>query len=235
MVEGAAAAAGRSESERAADLAGNGIQNQYVLAELVADRFSRGLTLNEITDLTIDAMKQGFETPETLIAHFYETYLTRQTSGGPGPLGGDERGQLREPAQSEADRLGMRASVLDAEVAKLRKQHHAQQPAAKEPPQWSPAARVRDTPIAGAALLTELIAAIRRFDLLRFVSVIPVVRDGSKSPAVSSKRYQNEHADRETIRRWFGPHGIAFKISRADLTAFISVRVKEDAGTGARA
>ena len=65
----------------------------------------------------------------------------------------------------EAKRLGVRVDTLDAEVAKARKQNKAEHPR-QEAPQWAPAPKVWDQPVEGAALLAELIAAIRRFVLL---------------------------------------------------------------------
>lgn len=38
------------------------------------------------------------------------------------------------------------------------------------------------------------------------LSVIPILADGSKRPALSSwKKYQSERADESTLLRWFGP------------------------------
>jgi hypothetical protein len=139
-------------------------QNKYELAALVLDRFSRGLALDEtIADLTIDGMKLGFEAPQPWIERFYETCLSRQTDPQAlARLAGMSELNYERSRKSEAQRMGMRISVLDREVTNLKA---ASASAANEsitppPPQPWP------EPVAGEALLDELVATLTRFLIL---------------------------------------------------------------------
>ena len=146
------------------------VQARFELGERTRAAFALGLTIEEtITDLTLAAMNLGFEPAEAgrLIRDFYGTCASREMPAeAVVRLAAMDSMQYDRVRKAEAKRLAVRPATLDAEVAMLKKQHQAQAPAAKESPQWSPAPKVWDTPVDGAALLTELIEAIRRFVLL---------------------------------------------------------------------
>jgi len=74
-----------------------------------------------------------------------------------------EYDQIRK---TEAKRLGVRVDTLDKEVNKARKQHEADYPEPKLPPQWAPASQKCSEPVEGTKLIGELVAAIRRFVLM---------------------------------------------------------------------
>ena len=118
-------------SERETNSAGDTLA-RFNLAERTRQDFASGLTVDEaIVDLTLGAMELRIEPAEAarLIREFYETCASRET-----PNDAIARCALMSPVQYDrvrkdvAKRHCVRPPTLDAEVAKLQKQHQAHAP-----------------------------------------------------------------------------------------------------------
>lgn len=148
--------------------AGDGRESaaHYELARQVGELFALGASVDDaVGDLTLPAMKMGFEPAdgERLIRQFYATEISRL-----GPTESIARLARLDPVTyeksraSEAKRLGMRASVLDREVEKVRPKNGAAAPGAADsiaPPPPVPWPH----PVEGAELFDEINAALRHF------------------------------------------------------------------------
>ena len=137
-------------------------QAQFELGEQTRLAFLRGLTIEEaIADLTLPAMSLGIEPDESarLIREFFETCAKRETPADTiARLASLDRPHYETLRKSEAERLGWRVSVLEAEVVAAREKRAGGGAAgdAQSNPLITPDPEPWPEPVEGAALLNEM-------------------------------------------------------------------------------
>jgi|GEM_PF-1380976 len=139
-------------------------QHRHDLDQLIIEAWNRGETLDEIIfSIGAQAMALGFdlEEAEQIVKQQYDLCNARQTTEQAiqrlAMLPNAVYERLRA---SEAKRLGMRLSILDAEVNKVRPESHA---GAAPESLASPAPEPCAERVEGAALLNELHTFLKRF------------------------------------------------------------------------